>query len=250
MHLKDGIYIEKEAEYAIILEKYHTMQIAFDLLENNSLVTNLQKQLNPFWGQDIIYFDYKNVSFLILSSTGAPSAANAVERAKKTGVKKIICIGTCGSTNVSIEPGTFILSIAAVRDEGATLGYLDIRIPAIADLDLTLSLKSQLIRLNQNPLVGTTYTTDKRHKEDQDELCKLFYLANVINIDMETSAYLLISKYYNISTAVVNIVTDCAVTKTDSSFKGVFNSDLDYCAFISKHLSIALKGSLNTFCNE
>ena len=214
MHLKDGIYIEKEAEYAIILEKYHTMQIAFDLLENNSLVTNLQKQLNPFWGQDIIYFDYKNVSFLILSSTGAPSAANAV------------------------------------RDEGATLGYLDIRIPAIADLDLTLSLKSQLIRLNQNPLVGTTYTTDKRHKEDQDELCKLFYLANVINIDMETSAYLLISKYYNISTAVVNIVTDCAVTKTDSSFKGVFNSDLDYCAFISKHLSIALKGSLNTFCNE
>lgn len=250
MIIKDGIHIEKEAEYAIILEKYYTLQLVFEWLSKDANVSNLQKEVNPYWGQDIIYFNYQNTSFVILSSTGAPCAAIAIERLKRTGVQKIICLGTCGSTHESIKPGTYILSLAAVRDEGTTLGYLDIKIPAVANLELTLKLETELNKQNHVPLIGTTFTTDKRFKEDQNELSKLYYHANILNIDMETSSYLLVSRYYNIAIAVLKIVTDCAVTETSSSFKGIFNLELHYEDFIKTYLYIALKCSLITLYNE
>ena len=250
MKIKDGIYIEKEASFAIILEKYHAFQMAYEILKDYGGITNLSKELNPFWGQEIMYFDYKWNSYVILSATGSPCAANAVERAKRTGVKKIVSFGTCGSLSESINPGTFIISLAAVRDEGTTIGYLDLKVPSVADLKTSLDLKEALLSLNHTPLIGTTFTTDKRYKEKQDEFEQLFSSANVLNVDMETASLILVSRYHKIPIAAFNLVTDCAVTKTEGEFKGTYKGEEEYTDFIFTNLQVALSAALATLSND
>lgn len=247
MFIKDGIVIEKEAFYGIILEKNYLMDVIYEELKNNKNVKNLEKVMNYIWGQTIIYCNYKDKSIVILSARGCPLAANAIERMVRTGVKYIVSIGTCGSTDESIKVGSFLLATAAVRDEGTTPGYLNIEVPALADLDLTFRLKTEFEKIGVNPKLGVIYTTDQRFKEKPEILKMLFKRANVINIDMETAAIILISTYHNIPVAAVNIVTDCAVKEIEGDLKGIFDATDDYFNFTTPKITLAVKITLNLF---
>ena len=229
----EGIFIERFAESGIILEKNYALQIAFSLLGKDPDCRNLEKLLNANWGQEIIYFDYAKTSGVILSAQGAPYAANAVERLRRTGVKSIVSIGTAGSTNSTIESGSFVLPIAGVRDEGASQGYLELNVPSLANMDLVQTLTSSFKFLNLETLSGVIYTTDKRYKEDAELLRFLNEHAGVVAIDMETAALFITAMYYNIPAAAVKIISDCAVSEEGAPFQGVFKEFIHPCGLIA-----------------
>ena len=65
-------------------------------------VDQLERTLNPIWGENIIYFNYYGKRIVVVSAKGASIAANAVERVRRTGGRCLVFIGTCGSTDEAI----------------------------------------------------------------------------------------------------------------------------------------------------
>lgn len=245
--IDNEIIIERKADCGIIIEKEYALDVAYEHLKKKEGVSNLVKSLNPIWGEHILYFDYKNVPFVIVSAKGSSIAVNAVERIKRTGGKCITLIGTCGSTSEDIDDGTYILAKAGVRDEGTSVGYLDLRCPALADSVLTSLIKDKLLERGVNPIVGVAFTTDKRYREDSDFLKFLYEHLGVSYVDMETAAVLLVATYYNIKVSAVKISTDCAVKETKGCLKGVFDRSKDFMSFVNPKLLTALDATMDAY---
>jgi len=248
--INEEIIIERAAEYGIIMEKSYTLDLVYDYLQTKPGVTELVKSLNPIWGEHILYFDYHGKSFVIVSAKGASVGVNAVERIKRTGGKCITLIGTCGSTDESIEDGTYILARAGVRDEGASIGYLDVRCPALADEHLIGAISNELKKKGIIPRIGVAFTTDKRYREDAELLKYLHTHLGVAYVDMETSAILLVATYYGIKVTALKIATDCAVKETQGQLKGIFDRSKDFVSFVNPKLLEALDATMDAYLNE
>ncbi len=247
--LSSEVTIEHNAELGIILEKSYTIELAYDYLNNIDDVKDLEKVLNPIWGEYILYFTYKSKKYVVLSAKGASIAANAVERIRRTGGKALVSIGTCGSTDESIEDGTFLVVSGAIRNEGVTKGYLDLKVPCTSDSELSLSLTNAL-KKSVKTINGYIFTTDNRYQEDPVELKFLTQHAKVVAVDMETSAILLISMYHNIKASTIKIITDCAVKETDGELKGIFDRNKDFVEFVHPKLKIAIQVALNVLAGS
>lgn len=232
----------RHIDFGIILEKNNSLDLAFSFLNGNPDVSNLIRSNHVKWGEDIIFFVFQGFSFAVLSSKGASITACAVEKVHKYGARSVVFIGTCGSTNESILEGTYLLPYAAVRDEGTTSGYLDIKCPAVAHPGLISHLRAQFE--NHASDSGITYTTDKRYRENPEELRELFIHANVQSVDMETAAFFIVSTYHGLAASAIRIVTDCAVKETDGDLKGVYSRDEPFEDFVHPKLIFALKASL------
>ena len=74
---------------------------------------------------------YQGVPVLAISTgIGGSSAAIAAEELRNIGVKAMIRIGSCGALQKDIPLGTLIFASGAIRDEGTSRAYADIRFPA------------------------------------------------------------------------------------------------------------------------
>lgn len=245
--LSAEVTIERQADFGIILEKSYTIDFAYDYLSTMPGVEMLHKTLNPIWGENILYFNYFNRPIVIVSAKGASIAANAVERIRRTGCKCLISIGTCGSTDEDIEDGTFLLVTGGVRNEGVTRGYLDLKVPSLADADLTTSVREILTQKGVRTKAGLIFTTDNRYQEDPVELKMLHKRAGVMAVDMETSAVLLIARYHGIRAATIKIITDCAVKDTPGELKGIFDRSKNFVEFVHPRLKKAIEAALIAF---
>jgi uridine phosphorylase len=67
--------------------------------------------------------------------------AIAVEELADVGVDTFIRVGTSGSMQHHIKPGSVGVISGAIRDEGTSRHYLPMEFPAVADLDITLALR-------------------------------------------------------------------------------------------------------------
>jgi len=246
MPIVNGIWIDEFADFGLVLEKNNTLEILSEFVSSHEGCSELKIIPNLLWGQNIIYFTCFSTRFVALSAQGSPFAANAVERLYRTGVKRIIGIGTAGSTNEDIKPGTFLLPTGAVRDEGTSRGYVDISVPATPDIASLMVLKKTLELAGYLPILGNIYTTDQRYKEKPDLLKILNKRANVVGIDMETSSLLITAAYHRIPISVVKIVTDCAVKESEGDFQGVFDDPTVYSSWLNPKLEIALTAALET----
>jgi len=72
---------------------------------------------------------------------GCPSTAIAVEELADVGVDTFIRVGTSGSMQHHIKPGSVGVISGAIRDEGTSRHYLPMEFPSVADLDITLALR-------------------------------------------------------------------------------------------------------------
>ena len=72
---------------------------------------------------------------------GCPSTAIAVEELADVGVDTFIRVGTSGSMQHHIKPGSVGIISGAIRDEGTSRHYLPMEFPSVADLDITLALR-------------------------------------------------------------------------------------------------------------
>ena len=78
--------------------------------------------------------EYRGVRVLALSTgIGGCSAGIAIEELHNIGVKAMVRIGSCGALQKGIALGDLILVCGAVRDDGASKAYVDVRYPAVAD---------------------------------------------------------------------------------------------------------------------
>ncbi|MBR1777153.1 MAG: nucleoside phosphorylase [Alphaproteobacteria bacterium] len=164
---------------------------------------------------------YKNVKVLAISTgIGGCSAGIAVEELARTGIRAMIRIGSCGAMQPGIGLGDLILAAGAVRDDGASQAYVDLRFPAIAD---TALLNACLTAARQNGFahhVGIIHSHESFYIDDNEEQKKFWAKRGVLGADMETAALFTIGRLRGVKTAsILNNVVICG-TDTANSIGG------------------------------
>jgi uridine phosphorylase len=99
----------------------------------------------------------------ILSATsgmGAPSLSIVVNELVQVGIKTIIRIGTCGSIQKHVLPGSVVISSAALCRQGAANDIAPVEYPAAADPFLTVALANAARALQVDHHVGITASVD------------------------------------------------------------------------------------------
>ena len=147
----------------------------------------------------------KEKILVISTGMGCPSAAIAVEELAMLGIKKFIRVGTTGAIQEKINLGDLILNTGAVRLEGTSSHYVPIEYPAIADFELTQSLRQasqKLITLHlgkdtfwagQERYDGYSGSVLRKFQGSLEEWQKL----GLLNFEMEASALFTFALFLN-----------------------------------------------------
>jgi uridine phosphorylase len=139
---------------------------------------------------------WKGVEVGVVShGVGSPGAAVCFEELAKGGVKTIIRVGTAGSYQREIEPGSLVISSAAVRQDGLTSQLVPPGFPAVADRRVV----DELVRAAENSgsdlkaVEGLTLTLDVFYSGVVEFPHKLYQKAGVLAVEMENSALFVIA---------------------------------------------------------
>jgi uridine phosphorylase len=144
---------------------------------------------------------------VVSTGMGCPAARLVTEELCLLGAHTFIRVGTAGMMQTSTQPRDLVITWAAVRDEMTTLPYLPLNYPAVADLDVTLSLAKSAKELGESFHVGITqtkdsfYTVHNPERMPVGETFKTHYegliKGGVLCNEMEASAIFIISKLYH-----------------------------------------------------
>lgn len=169
---------------------------------------------------------YKGVPISATSTgIGGPAAAIAVEELIRIGAHTFIRVGTTGAIQEYIKVGDLIISIAAVRFDGASKQYVYAEYPAVASYEVVLALIEAAESLGIKYHVGISASTDSFYTGQGRPGFKGYMLswmkniipdlqkANVLNFEMESSTIFTLANIYgtragSVCAAVANRVTD------------------------------------------
>lgn len=159
---------------------------------------------------------YNGVKILAVSTgIGGCSAGIAVEELVKTGIKAMIRIGSCGAMQTGIGLGDLILAAGAVRDDGASQAYVDLRFPAIADTELLNACVTAAKTNGFKHHVGIIHSHESFYIDDNEEQKQFWAKRGVLGADMETSALFTIGRLRGVKTA--SILNNVVICGTDTA---------------------------------
>jgi uridine phosphorylase len=129
---------------------------------------------------------------------GGPGAAICFEELIQCGAKVIIRLGTCGSLHPKkISQGDVVITTGAIREDGCTQYLVPAGFPAVADLDVTATLRevARAIEYTEGKVyTGITYTNGAFYpgptKGDNLPICAA---SGALIVEMETSCLLTIA---------------------------------------------------------
>lgn len=162
---------------------------------------------------------YKGVRVTATSTgIGAPSAAIAMEEMFECGMEVAIRMGTVMALD-SRMVGKFLIPLGSVRRESTSDHYAEKGYPAIADFDLVQILNEAVRAQGYKPVNGIHSTLDGYYmdmkqsrysksrgispEKTMQELAEI----NILGVDMESSAMLVIGRLMGVRTAVITLAT-------------------------------------------
>eukprot|EP00923_Selenidium_pygospionis_P027907 GHVN01050435.1.p1 GENE.GHVN01050435.1~~GHVN01050435.1.p1 ORF type:complete len:265 (+),score=38.07 GHVN01050435.1:44-796(+) len=149
---------------------------------------------------------YKGTKLLVTShGVGSAGAVICFEELIHLGVKYIIRAGTAGSLMPSIKQGDLVVVQGAVRDDGPTALHAPPGYPAIADLDMCVTLREQAKKHKDTRVVtGLTLTSDVFYKPAaMPWTVDLYSKFNVECVEMEISALFIVARSRGIKAAAI-----------------------------------------------
>ena len=154
---------------------------------------------------------------IIACSTGigGSSAAIAVEELHHIGVTHMIRIGSCGALQAGIGLGHLILACGAVRDDGASRAYADIRFPAVPDTGLLNECIQSAKTHEFIHHVGIIHSHESFYIDTNEEEEAYWRKLGVLAADMETAALFTVGRLRGIKTA--SILNNVVVYGSDTS---------------------------------
>lgn len=190
---------------------------------------------------------YKGVKVLAVSTgIGGCSAGIAVEELARTGVKAMIRIGSCGAMQKGIGLGDLILAAGAVRDDGASQAYVDLRFPAVADTELLNACLTAAGRNGFAHHVGIVHSHESFYIDDNEEQKQFWAKRGVLGADMETAALFTIGRLRGIKTAsILNNVVICG-TDTANGIGGYADGEAATAAGEKNEILTALEAFVLT----
>jgi uridine phosphorylase len=129
---------------------------------------------------------------VVSHGVGAPGAAVCFEELIMGGVQSIIRVGTAGSYQKEVTPGSLVVSTAAVSCDGLTKQIVPPGFPAVADrkiVEVLMSAAGNDIPIKE----GITLTLDAFYSGVLEFPHQLYKKAGVVAVDMENSALFVIA---------------------------------------------------------
>lgn len=154
---------------------------------------------------------YKGVKILAISTgMGGASTAIAIEELKNIGVEAMIRIGSCGAVQPFVKVGDLVLVSGAVRDDGASQTYINLKYPAVPDTFL-FNYCIQSAEENGFPYhIGFARSHDSFYIDNEDEINEFWAKRGILGSDMETSTLYTVGRLRGIKTAsILNNVVAC-----------------------------------------
>jgi len=138
---------------------------------------------------------YKGMQVTVTSTgIGGASAVIALEELINCGGEYFIRIGSAGAVQKDINIGDLIISMASVREDGASAMYINKDYPAVSDFEILTALKNNAVKLGYEHHVGITRSHDSFYIDDEIEKMEFWNKKNVLGSDMETASLFVIGK--------------------------------------------------------
>ena len=161
---------------------------------------------------------YKGVKILAISTgMGGASTAIAIEELKNIGVEAMIRIGSCGAVQPFVKVGDLVLVNGAVRDDGASQTYINLKYPAVPDTFL-FNYCIEAAEENAFPYhIGFARSHDSFYIDNEDEINDFWAKRGILGSDMETSTLFTVGRLRGVKTAsILNNVVACGEDTADS----------------------------------
>ena len=200
----------KGAKYAIIAgDPGRIPTIAKEL--KNPVLLKVNREYTSYLGE----LEGENV--LVMShGIGGPSTAIAIEELYQIGIKNIIRVGTSGGMQLNVDAGDLVIAHGAIRQDGTSKEYVPIEFPAVADLDITNSLKKAADDLNYTNHVGIVQCKDSFYGQHSPGRMPISYelkdkwnawiKAGCLCSEMETATLFTVGQILGIKTGAVLLV--------------------------------------------
>lgn len=147
---------------------------------------------------------YKGIDIIACSSgIGGSSASIAIEELNNLGVKAIIRIGSCGALQKGIGLGELIIASGAIRDEGTSKAYADIRLPAIPNYVLFNKCLEAVKDFDYKYHVGIVHSHESFYIDTNAKEEEYWSNYKALGADMETAALFTVGHIRNIKTASI-----------------------------------------------
>jgi uridine phosphorylase len=188
----------------------------------------------------------------ILSATsgmGAPSLSIVVNELVQTGIRTIIRIGTCGSIQAHVKPGSVVITHAALCRQGAANDLAPPEYPAAADPFVTVALAEAARALGVDHHVGITASVDTFYEgQERSESANPHLLRwikgitdeyrhlNVLNYEMEAGTLYKMAGVYGFAAGCV-----CGVIAQRTASEEVVLSQKDNA--VDNAISVALRAA-------
>lgn len=181
---------------------------------------------------------------VVSHGVGAPGAAVCFEELAKGGATSIIRVGTAGSYQKEIVPGSLVISTAAVRCDGLTSQLVPTGYPAVADRIVVGELAKSATELTNQLDVkeGMTLTLDAFYSGVIEFPHELYKKAGVLAVEMENSALFIIAALRGIKAGAILAIDGYA----DADLREEYNPHTDTVAkAIEEEATIALNALAN-----
>ncbi len=147
---------------------------------------------------------YQNEKVVVVShGVGASGAAICFEQLIQGGVEEIIRVGTAGSYQKEIQPGSLVISTAAVSKDGLSKQIAPEGFPAVADISITQALLDASKKHDFKIHSGITLTLDVFYEGAISFPHHLYQKAGVLAVEMEISALFTIAAIRGIKAGAI-----------------------------------------------
>jgi uridine phosphorylase len=150
------------------------------------------------------------------SGMGAPSLSIVANELVQTGIRQIIRVGTCGSIQAHVLPGSVVITRAALCRQGAANDIAPPEYPAAADPFLTVALVEAARGLGVDHHMGVTASVDTFYEgQERSESANPHLLRwlrgiteeyrhlNVLNYEMEAGTLFKMAGVYGFAAGCV-----------------------------------------------
>ncbi|WP_083584509.1 nucleoside phosphorylase [Bacillus weihaiensis] len=190
---------------------------------------------------------WKGVEVTVVShGVGSPGAAVCFEELAKGGAEVMIRVGTAGSYQKDIQPGSLVISTAAVRTDGLTRQLVPEGFPAIANRHVVDQLVNQLVKASehhkQEVHEGLTLTLDVFYSGVIEFPHAIYKNAGVLAVEMENAALFTIGAIRGVKTGAILAIDGFA----DADLRNDYHPHTDLVAkAIEQEAIIALDALLS-----
>lgn len=149
----------------------------------------------------------KNVGLVLGLGMGGPAVAMTLELLKVLGARRIIHLGTAGSLNQQMEPGTLLFVDGAYRDEGTSLHYLS---PSPLVLNENPSAQRWFERIKEKLIPchrGVVWTTDAVFRETKSSVEKFRHMG-ADAVEMEAAAVFAVAQKIGLESLCLRVISD------------------------------------------